>query len=159
MTSNESSLSEKVQASFRELTTAAKNLNQVSDELSQTISFLDAVLQKLNLGVSAWVPVTGDEDPNGHYWSRDIGYAKVENHWGIALRNIHGSYDDPDGEVTTDDLWLFNDAPRWLRAEGVAHIAALFEKLTRLADDTAKRIQKSSKEAKELAGAIKAAHK
>ena len=82
MTSNESSLSEKVQASFRELTTAAKNLNQVSDELSQTISFLDAVLQKLNLGVSAWVPVTGDEDPNGHYWSRDIGYAKVENHWG-----------------------------------------------------------------------------
>lgn len=156
MASTESSLSEKVQASFRELSSAAKSLNQATDELGQTISFLDTMLQKLNLGIAAWVPVSGNENENGTWWSRDIGYSKVGDRWGIALRKIEGNYSDPDRD-TVDDLCLFSDAPRWLRAESVGHIPALLEKLTKQADDTAKRIQKKNEEAKELVAGIKAA--
>jgi hypothetical protein len=155
MASNETFSPEKVQVAYRGLAVAAKNLNEVSDELGKTISALDAALQKLNLGVSAWVPITGGDDGWGSYWSRDIGYAKVKGDWGIALRTVSGNHNDPDAEQ--EESWLFDDGPRWLRADAIAHIPALLEKLTKQADDTAKRIQKKTEEAKQLAAAVKAA--
>ena len=155
MPTNEPFSPEKVQTAFHDLSVAAKNLNKVSDELGETISTLNAALRKLNLGVSAWVPITGGQDEYGNYWSRDIGYASIDKEWGIALRFIRGNYNDP--EETQEESWLFDDGPRWLRAEAIAHVPALLEKLTKQADDTAKRIQKKIEEAKRLAGAIKAA--
>ena len=68
---------ERVQASFRQLSAVATGLNTASDELAKTISELDAALQELHLGISAWVTITGAAtDEDGDYWSRDIGYAK-----------------------------------------------------------------------------------
>jgi hypothetical protein len=155
MTSNEAFSPEKAQSAYRDLSVAAKNLNQVSDELGKTILVLDAALQKLNLGVSAWVRIAGEDDGNGNYWGRDIGYAKVGGEWGIALRTLRGNYNWEEDEA--EEKWLFNDGPRWLRADAIEHIPALLEKLTKQADDTAKRIQKKTEEAKQLAAAVKAA--
>jgi prefoldin subunit 5 len=154
---NNTSAPERVLASFRQLSTSAKNLNNASDELRDTISAFDAALKKLNLGISAWVRISGDEDANGEYWSRDIGYAKVGDTWGIALRDITGNHDVPEAGYTTHEEWLFNDAPRWMRIEGVGKIADLLESLTKQADTTAQRIKKKTAEAKELAAAISAA--
>lgn len=153
---NEISTPEKVQASYLELSTAAKNLNEVSDELGKTISVLEAALEKLNLGVSAWVTITAGTDESGENYSRrDLGYTDFGHHWRIALRYVRGNYSDPNDEM--EDLWLFNEAPRWQRIEAIEKIPELLQKLTKQANDTAKRIQKKTAEAKELAAAIKAA--
>ncbi len=148
------SASERVQAAFKQLSASAANLNSASDELGKTVSALDAALKKLNLGVSAWVTITGDEDGHGDYWSRDIGYAKVGDEWGIALRKTRGNYNF---DEFSEEPWLFNDAPRWMRIEGVGKIPELLEKLVEQADETTKRIKKTSADAKELSAAIRAA--
>src|SRR5713226_9643527 len=86
---------ERVQASYKQLSLAAKSLNAASDELGKAISVLDAALQKLNLGVSGWVTLAGNEDGN-NWWSRGVGYTKVGDKWGIALRKVSGDYQWPD---------------------------------------------------------------
>ena len=54
----------------------------------QPIFSIDTALKKLNLGISAWVRVVGDEDPtNDITWHRSIGYDKMSSGaWGIAIR-------------------------------------------------------------------------
>lgn len=42
-------LTERVQASYKQLSLAANNLNAASDELGKAISILDAALKKLKL--------------------------------------------------------------------------------------------------------------
>jgi hypothetical protein len=154
---NNTSAPERVHASFRQLSASATNLNNASNELRDTISTLDAALKKLNLGISAWVKISGDVDVDGEFWSRDIGYTKIADTWGIALRDFSGNHNDPEAGYTKYEEWLFNDAPRWMRIEGVGKIADLLESLTKQADTTAERIKKKTEEAKELAAAIDAA--
>ena len=55
----------------------------------------DQALQKLNLGISAWVEFAVQHFEDGEFMSaRSIGYAKVAGTWGIAIR-WNGF--DPDG--------------------------------------------------------------
>jgi hypothetical protein len=153
MTDN-ASAPDRVQAAYRSLSTSATNLNAASNELKVIITVLEDVLKKLNLGISTWVTITGSEDPDGTYWSRDLGYARVKGWWGIALREASGNYN---WDAHNDETWLFNDAPRWLRVEGVGKIPELLEKLTKQADDTAEKIRKKTAEAEVIARAITAA--
>src|SRR5207253_2475962 len=95
-------------------------------------------------------------DLNGNYWSRDIGYSKVGDVWGIALRETRGHYSAPEEEDVIGP-WLFNDGPRWMRIEGIGKIPELLESLSKNADTTAERIRKKNTEAKELAAAVNAA--
>ena len=156
MTTDPSALFERVNSAFFKLSTAAKDLNNVSDELGRAITAIDAVLQRLNLGVAAWVAVHGDRDEQGmNYWSRDIGYAKVNNRWGISLRSREGNYNWPDEEDC--ETWLFNDAPRWQRVESVEKIPDLLEQLIKDAEATTKRIKEKIDHAKQLADAFEQA--
>src|SRR5437867_2390533 len=86
---------ERVQTSYKQLSAAAANLNSVSDELNKVVGVVDTGLKKLNLGISAWVEVSGNDriGPDGcEWWSRDIGYTKVGDKWGIALRTAEGDH-------------------------------------------------------------------
>ncbi len=147
-------LTERVQASFTQLSSAAKDLNKASNELGQAITAIDNVLQRLNLGVPTWVKIHGGEDPytGMGYWSRDVGYAKVGNKWGIALRTVEGDRNFPDEEQC--ESWLFNDAPRWLRIEGIEKIPDLLEALIKNTEETTQRIKSKIDQANQLAGAI-----
>lgn len=143
---------ERVQSAFPLLVTAANELNAASDELGKTITELDAALQNLNLGVAAWVPFSDGSDEYS-YWSREIGYTKLGNSWGIALREVDGVHHNPEEE--TVQSWGFNNAPRWMRIDGIAKIPDLLEKLIKQAEDTTKKIKKKNEQAKELTAAIK----
>lgn len=145
---------EKAQDYYKKLSLAATNINSASDELGKAISTLDAALQKLNLGVSAWVQISGNEDGYGHYWSRDIGYAKVGRNWGIALRTVSGDDNRPDDEDV--ETWLFNEAPRWIRIEAVGKIPDLLEALVKRTEETTEKIKKKTAQAFDLATAIEA---
>jgi hypothetical protein len=93
---------------------------------------LDAALRRLNLGIATWLRLESREDGSGNYTKRDLGYAKIGNKWGIALRTMSGNHNDVyDSNV---EEWLFNDAPRALRIESVENLQDLFEKLLKEAD-------------------------
>ncbi len=154
MSSSNSSLPERVAESVQKLSLVETDLNNASDELSQAISAIDAVLQSLNIGLATWTKI---EEGNGlpddeRYWQRDIGYAKIGNKWGIALRDIAGHYSWQEEE--TCDSWLFNDAPRWPRIEGIAKIPDLLEALIKNTEETTKKVRTKTTEAKQLAAVI-----
>jgi hypothetical protein len=144
---------ERVQAAYKQLSLAANSLNVASDELGKAISVLDAALQKLNLGVSAWADLSSNEDTDaGTWWNRRIGYTKIRDKWGVALRTASGNYNWPNDD--SEELWLFNDAPRWMRIEAVGKIPDLLEELLRQAEDTTKKIKNKTTQAYELAAAM-----
>ncbi len=159
MADDEIPLLERVANYYSQLTTVAADLNAVSDELGKSIAEIDVALKKLNLGITAWVPVySGEGGLHGDdfsFWSRDIGYAKVSGKWGISLRTVDGNYHDPD--EANVEAWLFNDAPRSNRLEAIGKIPELLEKLSKDAVETTKNIQARLGEAKAVADAVKSA--
>ena len=117
-----------VQESYKQLAQAAVSLNSASDELGRAISMLDAALKKLTLGASAWVTLSeNDGSKLGHdwWWARQFGYTKVRDKRGVALRSISGDHSYPDSD--SEEAWIYNDAPRWMRTEAVAMIPELLE--------------------------------
>jgi hypothetical protein len=142
---------DRLTSSFKKLAISSTHLQAASDELGKTVSVLDAALSNLNLGVSAWYQIAANEDQSGNYWSRDIGYAKVNKTWGIALRRTWGNenYDDHNEEV-----WLFEDAPRFMCIESVGKLPHLLEELIERTEETTKKIIAKTAEAKELAEAL-----
>jgi hypothetical protein len=152
-------LLERVANYYSQLTTVAADLNAVSDELGKSIAEIDAALKRLNLGITTWVIIQGDNgDPsndNMSYWSRDIGYARVDGKWGISLRTVDGFYPDPDGEKIEE--WRFNEAPRSLRLESIDRIPVLLETLCKDAVKTTKDIRAKLSEVESVAEAINGA--
>ena len=67
------SLATQVQSSYQQLSSAAADLNAISDELGKCITDLDTSLKKLNLGVTEWTLISGWDDPE----SGEIGRAHV----------------------------------------------------------------------------------
>lgn len=143
---------ERVQASYKQLAVAANTLNTASDALGEAISVLDAALKRLNLGISAWVQLSGNTDTGDYWWSRDVGYTKIGDKWGIGLRKQSGDYSDPEND--SEETWLFNEAPRWMRIEAVGKIPDLLEALIKQAEDTTKKIKDRTAQAIELAAAM-----
>jgi hypothetical protein len=141
----------RVENSFKKLTSAAQMLNSASDDLTKVISPLDAALKKLGLGVAAWVEISGNDD-GANFWSRDLGYAKLNGKWGIALRDVSGHHQNPDGDA--EEAWLFSEAPRWMRIEAVGKIPDLLEKLLQQVEDTAKKLKTKTVQAQELVSVI-----
>ena len=146
-------LLERVSADFKKLKASAAALNEVSDEIAEPVSAIDAALRRLNLGISAWVQFAGNDDPTtGDYWYRSVGYDKVSSRaWGIAIcyRIV-----DADQVVRHDDEWLFNEAPRAYRLEALDKLPQLVEKLTTVADKTTGALRKKVAVTKQVATAI-----
>jgi hypothetical protein len=142
---------ERIQTTFKQLSHAAVDLNTASDELSKPIYVCEAALKKLNLGIPAWVELSG-ADAGGYWWDRGLGYTQLKDRWGIALRTRQGHHADDEGD--TEEFWSFNDAPRWMRIEAVAKLPDLLEALLKQAQDTTQKIRKRIAQANELVEAI-----
>jgi len=152
MTTKTDSLNSRISSSYKQLTQAATELNAVSDELGKFVTALDAALRRLNLGIATWLRLESREDGSGNYTKRDLGYAKVGNKWGIALRTMSGNHNDV--EDSNVEEWLFNDAPRALRIESVEKLPDLFENLVKEADAATKQIRTKTERAQALASAL-----
>jgi hypothetical protein len=152
MTTKTDSLNSRISSSYKQLTQAATELNAVSDELGKFVTALDAALRRLNLGIATWLRLESREDASGNYTKRDLGYAKVGNKWGIALRTMSGNHNDI--EDSNVEEWLFNDAPRALRIESVEKLPDLFENLVKEADAATKQIRTKTERAQALASAL-----
>jgi len=154
MPTNGDSLAERVQSSYLQLSLLASDLNTVSDELGKSIAEIDVALKKLNLGVSVWVNISDWEDELDHY-EEQLGYAKIDGKWGIALRTVSGNYNWPDQDKV--EQWLFSDAPRRLRLAAIETLPEMLKKLSEEAVETTNKIKGKLAEAKEVAAAVKGA--
>ena len=115
--------SERVIAAFVQLASSSKDLNDEIAQWAKNISALNEALRKLKIGASAWHTISsGGEDPEWN--SREIGYAKIEDEWRIALRKRwgHTAFPEDDGE----EIWPFEDAPRWFMLDAGGKIPRPF---------------------------------
>ena len=148
---SDSRLRDRVSTAFERLAASAPELNAVSDELAKQIRTIDSALQKLNLGVSAWVEFAAQYFDDGEFMSaRSIGYAKVAGTWGIAIR---WSGTDPDGNPASEE-WRFNDAPRSYRLEALEKLPELLEELAKTANKTAEQLKAKVARTKQVATTI-----
>jgi hypothetical protein len=147
-------LAERISATFPKLRAAAKNINQASDELAKAVSPIEPILARLNIGVATWTKISGDEDEEGAYWSRDVGYCKLNSGWKLAIRTTHGhnGYDQH-----SEETWEFNDAPRYIRVEAIGKIPQLLDDIAARAEQTTRQILAKSKQASEIVEALTAA--
>jgi len=152
MSSKADSLNCRISESYKELTAAAAELNSVSDELGKFVTALDSALRRLNLGITTWLRLESREDGSGNYTKRDLGYAKVGNRWGIALRSMAGNHNAP--EDSNVEEWLFNDAPRALRIESVEKLPDLFESLVKETAAAMRQIRSRTERVQALASAL-----
>jgi hypothetical protein len=152
MSSKTDSLNQRISNSYKQLASAASELNAVSDELGKFVSALDGALRRLNLGIATWLRLESREDGSGNYIKRDLGYGKVGNRWGIALRTMTGNHNTP--EESNVEEWLFNEAPRALRIEAVEKLPDLFESLVKEADAATKQIRSKTQHVQQLAVAL-----
>jgi hypothetical protein len=136
---------------FKRLATSAQSLSFASDEFAKPIARIDAVLKQLNLGLIAWEKIQGGEDEDENYWSHDVGYAKVDDVWGLAIRSRQGNHQIDEAVL---EEWLFNSAPRPLRIDAIDKVPALLEKLITAAEKTAKKLREKTAEAHDLAAAL-----
>jgi len=144
-----------IQDAYKRLAHAAVDLNAASDELGKPIQVCETVLKTLNLGIAAWVEISSGGDAGGEqWWDRSVGYAQFKDRWGIALRSRNGSYSFPDHD--SEERWPFNEAPRWMRIEGIGKLDELLDALLKRAEETTKKIRAKVEQANELARAISA---
>lgn len=136
----------RVENSFKQLASAAQALNTASDDLGKVTRQMDASLKRLALGLTAWVPVSGTSDET-QYWTNELGYAKLDGKWGLALREVTGYRLDHD---ETEQVWAYNDAPRALRAEAVDKIPDLLEKMLQQTEETTRNLRTKIEQASEL---------
>jgi hypothetical protein len=140
-TNEKSPLIERVTTSFQQLSLAATDLNQISDNLRKVISTVDDALKSLNLGVSAWVNfrLSTSEDEM-RYWYDQVGYDRIDDKWGLAIRSGHGDETDPDHDEI-DNEWLFNDAPRTMRLGAIDKLPDLLDQLKKSVESTANSVR------------------
>ena len=155
MSNQHDSFPERVSKQLSSLVATAASLNEASKKLSELIERIDEALQRLNLGVPAWVTVEGGGQTfTGamSFWSEDLGYIRNGRKWGLTLRRTEG-WEGQD-ELTEHETWRFNDAPRTLRIKAITKIPELMEKLDREAREMAKQVSASIDETVPLVEAI-----
>ncbi len=151
-TSSESPVSGTLSAPFKRLVDSAAKLNKVSDQLTTQIEQIDAALKSLNLGVAAWVTVTSTEDEDGNCVVEELGYVRIGNRWGVALKTASGVR----GEQGDGTFSAFADAPRQLRIRAVPHIPKLIDQLSVEAEAMVAKLSPEVDEVSALALALQA---
>ena len=121
----------------KNLIAVAAELNAATKALSLAIEDIEAGLQKLNLGISAWVPLSSTEDDSS---SQSLGYTKNGARWGLVVRQYQY---DPAGEVTSYKDTFLCDAPREIRIWAAGQMQALFVELTKEAESLTAKIKKN----------------
>ena len=141
--------SERFAVAFRQLAESSQNLENAVSEWKKHVSTLNVALKRLKIGVSAWLQIASGGDEANEWWTRELGYASVKGDWCIALRKQWGHYQFPNDDK--EEVWRFEDAPRWLMVESAGKIPDLLETLVKRTDETTQKVTKQAKETEELA--------
>jgi len=137
-----------VQASLRKLASLSHNLNEASDRLTAELNSVETAINKLKLGVGAWVEIRSEDTGDGFTRICSLGYSKSKGKWGLVLYECLDGMDE-DGELTP-----LRDASRDLRIEAAEKLNALMEKLAKEAAETTEKVTKQAAETRKIASAL-----
>jgi len=132
-------------AASKSLSNSAAELNAATKRLTKIVEDIEAGLQKHNLGISAWVPVSSMEDDSS---SESLGYAKFNGRWCLVIREFSLN---SGGDVESHEDCRLLDAPRDARIRAIGQVPALIDKLSADADDVTERLTKHLAAAETLA--------
>jgi len=153
MPSSDDTRPAKLAFSFKTLAQTASELNSATKRLSETIAALDDSLKGLNLGISSWIQFASSTSADGLVEeTHELGYAKINGKWGVAIRHI--SWFAPDPEQNQVKEWLFADASRELRLKAIDYVPKLIEQLNNDAQNYTAKLTHKIAEAEELTKAI-----
>ncbi len=153
MAENKIPPTERIATSFKQLAVASSDLDVVAKDLGISISNLESSVRRIGVQISAWRQVAGRQDDDGSYWSRDIGWAKINDFWCIAIRKTNGHHEH---DYHNEEIWAFSDAPRSMAIESSGKLPDFFETLVKRTLETTDKLKARKQEADELAGAIEA---
>jgi hypothetical protein len=147
-------LARRVQDSFRKIPSVATSLNNVSDTLNNSAKRIEVVLKKHPLGVASWVKFTDSNSTDGlAYHYEQVGFAKINGRWSLAIRTVTGDERFDDDKVET---WPFNEAPRGLRVKAVNKLPDLLEQLVKDGNEMIQEVTEQVKAVDFLADALEA---
>ena len=143
---------ERLYASLKQLSSAAADLNRISNEFGEAINTIDTRLGKLNLGVSAWVTFEeGDDKGRGLGFIHQIGYTRLPGRrfsWGIGIRTVVAGDDDD------DVIKAFNEAPRELRLKSITKFPDLIDLLAKEVTARVAELVPCAEDGKQFANAL-----
>jgi hypothetical protein len=143
-------MTDAIQASLRKLHSLSEDLNKASDELTAELNAVEDALNKLKLGVSAFVQLRQEDAGDGYTRIFMFGYYKLRGKWGLVQHEyIEGMEPDDDLGVV-----FLRDAPRDLRILAGGKLAELLTKIAENAAETTKNATLRAKEAKEIAASL-----
>ncbi|SRR5713101_6342931 len=140
-----------IESHLKQLTAAAKTLNELSDTLTTQVGQIETIVNALNLGVRASVQVETlslSEDRMCRQWLQ-LGYGKSGNKWGFIVEELFRDLNNPDRDDY--DGWPFKEAPREFRIKAVDKIPELLEALVKKSAEVASDITKRVEYAKDIA--------
>lgn len=140
----------KIQTHLSELTSTARTLNELSDQLTKEVEIVESALNRLGLGVRASVKVEildRSRDGSSERWTQ-LSYGKSKNGWGFLIEEIQENINYP--EADRWETWPFKEAPREYRIKAVNRIPDLLEELAKRANETAATIKANISMAKDL---------
>jgi hypothetical protein len=140
--------------SYRQLAASAVELKQATDDFTKVTAPLDELLQQLNLGVECWVRISKWDHDDGIGEYRELGYAKVGERWGVALRS---QIIDDTGDLLRNEVWLFNDGPRTFRIDAIEKVPELLDELAKKASKFTRKVRKSTDTARAVVDALQQA--
>ncbi len=114
------------------------DINAASDNLGSQIAIFEEQIKKLNIGVSAWHDFALSEKTD-----RAIGYSRINGKWGFALRQTTK-------EPYSEEIWRFNEGPRWMRIESTPYLIPLLRTLAERAKEMTRLVKLRTEELEEL---------
>jgi hypothetical protein len=153
---------------LKDLSTLSEHLNTVTDELNTALKDVETRLNKLSLGVEAWVtkkPLQEEchesgtnthGEPTRGRTATELGYAKLSDGWALAVRNVwYGQLLEPTGTGSwewydTGEQSVYGAKPllrasRSLRAAAVDRIPDLIDALHQAGTKMAEAVEKARK--------------
>jgi hypothetical protein len=142
-----------------ELSSRSKVLNQKSDSINAVIERLQAHLKEFAPGLEVWLDddaleedrrlVRNEVDDTGHARAifTELGYARIGNVWGVAVRYSHYEYDEDDELkfLWSQDPLPLQTASRRLRIEALKHFPKLVDAIIEKVDEAIRNIEEAER--------------
>ena len=145
-----------------ELSRLAEILNKETDTYTQSLTQLENKLNKLNLGIEAWVPLSesassGSVDRQSQIRTL-LGYAKTSEGWGFAIEDVRIERGYFEGDINCPWENHFEENParlllkssRELRIKAASKIEELLEALKGRAEEVLPTLRQAIEVAKQI---------
>jgi hypothetical protein len=143
-----------VQTNLEKLASAAKTINELSDQLTHEVSQIEGAVNEFNLGIETNVRIESwaSEQGNSGLWR--LAYGKMAGKWGFFVEYL-SEWPERGPDAETYESWLFKDSPREQRLKAVEKIPDLLAALVKKSGELAETVTRKVNYARDLSGTIR----